>query len=84
MAKSSLTNYLAKGEINLTWERKLKLALNTAKGLAFLHEQEIIHRDMKSLNVLVGKNNEVKISDFGLAKVKQSTRSSYKSKSKEW
>ena len=49
MAKSSLTNYLAKGEINLTWERKLKLALNTAKGLAFLHDQEIIHRALKSL-----------------------------------
>ena len=80
MAKGSLADYLVKEKKQLTWERKLKLALKTARGLAFLHEKEIIHRDMKSLNVLVGKNNEVKISDFGLAKVKQS-RLSYISKS---
>ena len=83
MAKGSLDKLLVDEEKQLTWERKLKLALNMAKGLAFLHLKEIVHRDMKSLNVLVGKNNEVKISDFGLAKVKQSTRSSYKSKSNQ-
>ena len=75
MAKGSLSKLLAEEEKQLTWEKKLKLALNTAKGLAFLHSKGIIHRDVKSLNVLVGKNNEVKISDFGLAKAKQPTRS---------
>ena len=83
MKKGSLTNFLAKEENKLTCERKLKLALCTARGLAFLHLKGIVHRDMKSLNVLVGENNEVKISDFGLAKVKQSTRTTFKSKTTE-
>ena len=83
MAKGSLADLLSKEEKQLTWERKLKLALNTARGLAFLHQKGIVHRDVKSLNVLVSKNNEVKIADFGLAKVKQSTRSTYQSKSNQ-
>ena len=83
MAKGSLDKLLVDEEKQLTWERKLKLALYTARGLAFLHLKGIVHRDMKSLNVLVGKNNEVKISDFGLAKVKQTMRSTYTSKSNQ-
>ncbi|RIA83270.1 kinase-like domain-containing protein, partial [Glomus cerebriforme] len=41
-----------------------------ALGLAYIHQENIIHRDLKSMNILLTKNNEVKISDFGLSKVK--------------
>lgn len=76
MPKGSLYDLLRTGP--LVWENKIKLALNISIGLSFLHTKNIIHRDLKSQNILIGKNNEVKLSDFGLSKIKQSTRSASK------
>ncbi|CAG8613630.1 2813_t:CDS:2 [Cetraspora pellucida] len=39
-------------------------------GLAYIHQQGVIHRDLKSMNILLTKNNDVKISDFGLSRTK--------------
>jgi len=51
--------------------------LDIARGLAYLHNQKpsIIHRDCKSSNILISSRGVAKIADFGLARVKQSTRS---------
>lgn len=56
----------------LDWETRLKIALDAAKGLEYLHEHvnpPVIHRDFKSSNILLDKNFHAKISDFGLAKL---------------
>lgn len=56
----------------LDWENRLKIALDAAKGLEYLHEHvspPIIHRDFKSSNILLDKNFHPRVSDFGLAKL---------------
>ncbi|XP_047319736.1 probable LRR receptor-like serine/threonine-protein kinase At1g53430 [Impatiens glandulifera] len=57
---------------NLDWETRKKICLGIAKGLAYLHEEsrlKIVHRDIKATNVLLDKDLNAKISDFGLAKL---------------
>lgn len=56
-----------------------KMLLETARGLEYLHMHSIVHRDVKSSNVLVTKDRSCKINDFGLARVKKSQRSKMKS-----
>ena len=58
--------------LRLDWETRMRIALEGAKGLEYLHEHvtpPVIHRDFKSSNVLLDRNLHAKVSDFGLAKV---------------
>ncbi|KAM1044083.1 receptor protein kinase CLAVATA1-like [Malus sylvestris] len=55
----------------LQWERRYKIAVEAAKGLCYLHRDcspLIIHRDVKSHNILLDSNFEAHVADFGLAK----------------
>lgn len=56
----------------LTWDIRMKIILGTAKGLAYLHEglePKVVHRDVKSSNILVDSHWNPKVADFGLAKL---------------
>ncbi|XP_042066417.1 proline-rich receptor-like protein kinase PERK1 [Salvia splendens] len=60
-----------KGRPVMDWATRLKIALGSAKGLAYLHEDchpKIIHRDIKASNILLDFNFDAKVADFGLAK----------------
>ncbi|KAK7392118.1 hypothetical protein VNO78_20545 [Psophocarpus tetragonolobus] len=62
----------------LTWEARIKILLGTAKGLAYLHEAiepKVVHRDIKSSNILIDDDFNAKVSDFGLAKLLGSGKS---------
>nr|TKS02202.1 hypothetical protein D5086_0000164610 [Populus alba] len=61
-----------KGLPVLEWTTRLRIALGSAKGLAYLHEDchpRVIHRDIKAANILIDNNFEAMVADFGLAKL---------------
>ncbi|XWS28984.1 hypothetical protein CRYUN_Cryun25bG0117800 [Craigia yunnanensis] len=56
---------------NMTWETRVAIAIGAARGLEYLHEAaapRILHRDVKSTNILLDKNWRAKITDLGMAK----------------
>ncbi|CAH8279073.1 unnamed protein product [Arabidopsis lyrata] len=73
ISNGSLKDSLSgKSGIRLDWTRRLKIALSSGKGLAYLHEladPPIIHRDIKSNNILLDENLTAKVADFGLSKL---------------
>ncbi|KAJ6801689.1 putative LRR receptor-like serine/threonine-protein kinase isoform X2 [Iris pallida] len=63
-----------RSRLNLDWETRCKICLGIARGLAYLHEEsrlKIVHRDIKATNVLLDKDLNAKISDFGLARLSE-------------
>ncbi|KAE8674069.1 G-type lectin S-receptor-like serine/threonine-protein kinase SD2-5-like isoform X2 [Hibiscus syriacus] len=75
MGKKSLDKWIFKNDEEgsiLDWNTRFNIALGTAKGLAYLHEEcevKIVHCDIKPENVLLDDNFNAKVSDFGLAKL---------------
>ncbi|KAF5940258.1 hypothetical protein HYC85_021425 [Camellia sinensis] len=70
----SVQNLLGEGEGRpvMDWATRVKIASGAARGIAYLHEDchpRIIHRDIKSANILLDNNFEARVSDFGLAKL---------------
>ncbi|XP_020581331.1 probable leucine-rich repeat receptor-like serine/threonine-protein kinase At3g14840 isoform X3 [Phalaenopsis equestris] len=75
LENNSLANALfgpEKCQLKLDWSTRHKVCIGIARGLAYLHEESmlsIVHRDIKSANVLLDRELNPKISDFGLAKL---------------
>src|SRR4051794_9784697 len=56
------------GTPDLTLERTLRLVAQVARALQAAHARAIIHRDIKPSNILLNKDDQPKLADFGLAK----------------
>uniref|UniRef100_A0A0D9WIU9 non-specific serine/threonine protein kinase n=1 Tax=Leersia perrieri TaxID=77586 RepID=A0A0D9WIU9_9ORYZ len=73
MSEGTLQQHIAENSIRtfLTWRQRLRIALESAQGLEYLHKgcnPPLIHRDVKTTNILLNAMLEAKIADFGLSK----------------
>jgi eukaryotic-like serine/threonine-protein kinase len=53
----------------VAWPRLLEIAIGLARGLAAAHRRGVLHRDLKPANAILSDTGEVKLLDFGLAKL---------------
>jgi serine/threonine protein kinase len=67
----SLTNLLARG-VKLPLEQQVEIMMRVSEGLAFAHSRGIVHRDVKPANLFVTTDGQVKILDFGVARIASS------------
>ncbi|KAF8392719.1 hypothetical protein HHK36_023068 [Tetracentron sinense] len=75
LPRGSLFRLLQRNACRLDWRRRIHMALDIARGMNYLHHcnPPVIHRDLKSTNLLVDKNWTVKVGDFGLSHLKCET-----------
>eukprot|EP00164_Ancoracysta_twista_P004633 GFYU01006260.1.p1 GENE.GFYU01006260.1~~GFYU01006260.1.p1 ORF type:complete len:506 (+),score=160.84 GFYU01006260.1:151-1668(+) len=73
--RGSLFNTLTSASVKISGSDVVRMALDAARGMNYLHtfDPPVLHRDLKSLNLLVDKSLNVKVADFGLSRVKTLT-----------
>ncbi|KAL3498612.1 hypothetical protein ACH5RR_041344 [Cinchona calisaya] len=81
LPRGSLFKLLHRSNVQVDEKRRLRMALDVAKGMNYLHTSHpvIVHRDLKTPNLLVDKNWVVKVCDFGMSRIKHHTYLSSKS-----
>lgn len=69
--------HVQKNSVDLSMPQRIRIARDAARAYLYMHSMEIVHRDIKSQNILIDQNLQVKVCDFGLAKFKVSFKLYY-------
>ncbi|KAH0791828.1 TKL family protein kinase [Histomonas meleagridis] len=70
LSNGSLFQFLKSHPDELTPTDRTAIAIDVARGMSYMHQRNIIHRDLKSLNILLDDNKRARICDFGLVRLK--------------
>jgi serine/threonine protein kinase len=75
MDRGSLKDILRDSSVKIDWEMRLKIAIEIAQGMHYLHSLKpiVMHRDLKSANILVDKSFNAKVADFGVSFIRNSS-----------
>ncbi|KAG0233769.1 hypothetical protein BGW42_007229 [Actinomortierella wolfii] len=79
--RGTLSNAINKGF--LSWQDKTRIAHEIARGFEFIHQEDVLHRDLKNANVLLTRHMEAKLADFGLARARSAVSSGQSMSSSE-
>lgn len=79
-----LSTVLARREVELSWRRRLLVAKDALEAISYLHEHDLIHRDIKTENILVDDNWRCVVCDYGFARRKQTSKAMTICGTDEW
>ena len=71
LPRGSMYDLLHKQAAAIPFARRMRMMLDVIKGMQYLSHKRIVHRDLKSQNLLVDRSWKVKVADFGLSREKK-------------
>ncbi|CDF38666.1 Serine/threonine protein kinase (fragment), partial [Chondrus crispus] len=69
MSRGTLFDVLHQSQMRVPWSMRKKFAMDTCRGMRYLHDSKLLHRDLKSSNLMLDKDFNCKVGDFGLTRL---------------
>lgn len=73
MGRGTLFDVLHQSQLRITWPMRRRFALDTCRGMRYLHDSKLLHRDLKSSNLMLDNDFNCKVGDFGLTRTSAGT-----------